>query len=68
MNTLKQSQQRACRLGNGSRHLVAGFGKIIGGLVAIINAIAVFCEANDAFEQSLSFEERLQRTGRIRYR
>ncbi len=42
--------------------------KLFGGLVALLQAMATFCEANEAVERSLSFEERLQRTGRIRYR
>ncbi len=42
--------------------------KQIGRSVAAIYAVAAFFEANDTFDRSLALEERLERTGRIRYR
>lgn len=67
MNTLKQSQL-ASSVWNGGQHVIASVGKVFGGLVSVINAIAAFYEEQEAHKRSLSFDERLQRMGRIRYR
>ncbi len=68
MSMLEQAQPVGGWVRSGGMRLVAATGTFFGGLVAVLHAMATFCEANDAFERSLSFEERLQRTGRIRYR
>ncbi len=64
MNTLEQSQQLASWVWDGGRHVVAGVGKVLGSLVAVMHAVAMFYEEQEAHERSLHFEERLQRTGR----
>ncbi len=68
MSMLKQAQPVGGWVRSGRTRFIAAAGNLFGGLVAVLHAMASFCAANDAFERSLSFEERLQRTGRIRYR
>ncbi len=68
MNMRKQVQPVGGWVPSGRTRFMAATGTLVRGLVAVLHAMATFCAANDAFERSLSFEERLQRTGRIRYR
>ena len=68
MHTLKQSQQQALWVQYVSLHLVTGVGTVFGGIVDIMRGIAVFYQELETDERSLSLEERLQRTGRVRYR
>ena len=58
MGTVRQS----------SLHLVTGVGTVFGGLVDLMRGIAVFYQELETDERSLPLEERLQRTGRVRYR
>jgi hypothetical protein len=67
MQTLKPSQQLAlwARVG---LHLVTGGGAVFGSLVHLMRGIAVVYQEPKTYERSLPLEERLQRTGRVRYR
>ena len=68
MRAIKVSWLEILRASLSGTKLPTPFGKLLRWSMAALNAIAAFYEAHDAFERSLSFEERLQRTGRIRYR
>ncbi len=68
MHAIKQSQQLASWAWDGGRHLVGQAGKIVGALLHVMSAITAFNQEHEAYERSLSLEERLQRTGRVGYR
>ncbi len=68
MRAIKVSWLEILRASLSGTKLPTQFGKLLRWSMATLNVIATFCEANEAVERSLSFEERLQRTGRIRYR
>jgi len=68
MHTLKQSQQLASWVRDVGLHLVTGGGAVFGSLVHLMRGIAVFYQELETDERSLPLEERLQRTGRVRYR
>ncbi len=68
MHALNQAQQAAGGAPRDGRHLVGGVGKVWADLVIVLQTIAACCAERDAHSGPRSFEARLQRTGRIRYR
>ncbi len=68
MYALKPSQQLAIWARYVGLQLVTAVSTVVGGLGDVMRVIAVFYQELETYERSLPLDERLQRTGRVRYR
>ncbi len=68
MYVIKQSQLVGAWLWYGGAYLLAAVRTVVGDSLSLVQTVLVDDTDWEAHERSLSFEERLQRTGRIRYR
>ncbi len=68
MNTLKQSQGRMTWVWQGRLSQASWSGKLSSRFVTAINRFTTMLDEQDDRDGQRTFEDRLQHTGRIRYR